>query len=91
MRKIIYKIFVVSGILASAFGSFAQPANAVVNPVSLDTKITQKEQGDNGKLYFTDAIKGVGDMQLYAAHYSHVSHSSHSSHSSHYSHVSSRY
>ncbi len=89
MRKLIYKLFFVAGMCASAFG-VSNPANAAISPIPANTTPILKAPHSSEKLYFTDAIQSSDDSQLVAAHYSHRSHSSHSSHSSHYSHVSSR-
>ena len=90
MRKFISKLFFLAGICASAFG-LINPASATTNPISANTMPTLKATDSSEKLYFTDAIRGSDDLQLYAAHYSHRSHGSHGSHESHYSHRSSRY
>ena len=89
MRKIIYKLFFMPGICASAFG-LTNSAQATTPTEPTNTQPFIKATDKSGKLYFTDVISSNADSNLYAAHYSHRSHSSHSSHSSHYSHVSSR-
>jgi hypothetical protein len=88
MRKLIYKLFFVVGICASALG-FNPSANAAVSPTSIDTTPSLKATESGEKLYFTDAVTGGGNAQLYTVqHYSHSSHQSHQSHQSHYSHRS---
>ena len=82
MRKLIYSLFLMAGICASAF-----TASANVSPTPVDTPSALKSTNSSEKLYFSDVIKGH-NYQLYAEHYSHSSHSSHWSHSSHSSHYS---
>jgi len=91
MRKIIYKLFFVAGLMASAFGAADDAAaNAGFDRFPVTTTFTIMD--DDNKLYFADAIGRNGQSELFVTqHYSHRSHSSHSSHRSHYSHVSSRY
>lgn len=82
MRKLIYSLFLMAGICASAF-----TASAKMSPTPADTVSVQKGTDASEKLYFSDVIKGH-NYQLYAEHYSHSSHSSHWSHASHRSHYS---
>ena len=84
MRKLIFLLFMVAGLVAQGLGSGPSdsPAQASLVPGS------QGSPADGGMLYFSDAQAQSFDDGLIATHYSHSSHASHYSHRSHYSHQS---
>lgn len=88
MKKMIYNLFLIAGIIGSALGftKVEAAATPLVEPDSVENIIK------NDNLYFSDILeRQTGQSNLLAYHYSHGSHGSHGSHRSHTSHYSSRY
>lgn len=82
MKKIIYNVFFIAGLVTSAFSFSKQVANATDLAVSNESK----SPSESDQIYFSDILEQQTQQSgLVAAHYSHRSHSSHYSHRSHYS------
>ena len=89
MKKLIYRLFLAAGIIASSLGFTPNSANATIaNPSDVPSmNIVEQKTTTTDNLNFSDVIdqqQASGGMLL-SGHYSHSSHSSHSSHHSHYS------
>lgn len=85
MRTLIYRLFLLTGIVLSLVGLSSEKSEAAMS--GSDVSIHElKEQ----PLVFSDIIN-ANQNHMTAYHYSHSSHSSHASHSSHRSHYSSRW
>lgn len=85
MRTLIYRLFLLTGIVLSLVGVSGEKADAAVGGSDVSVR-EMKEQ----PLVFSDVIN-AGQNHMTAYHYSHSSHSSHASHYSHRSHYSSRW
>ena len=89
MKKLIYRLFLAAGIIASSLGFSAGSAEATkVNPSEISSVniVDQKPVTATDNLNFSDVMdQQLGGGTLVSGHYSHSSHSSHSSHHSHYS------
>ena len=89
MKKLIYRLFLAAGIIASSLGFSAGSADATnVNPSDISSVniVEQKPATPTGGLNFSDVIdQQLGGGTLVSGHYSHSSHRSHASHHSHYS------
>ncbi len=85
MRTLIYRLFLLTGIVLSLAGVSGEKADAAVGGNDVSVR-EMKEQ----PLVFSDVIN-AGQNHMTAYHYSHSSHSSHASHYSHRSHYSSRW
>lgn len=86
MRKLIYIMFLLAGIISLNAGIGKQETQAM--PTSTSNSITHTYSSDT--LVFFDVLNNHGD-NLVAGHSSHRSHASHGSHGSHSSHYSSRF
>ena len=85
MRMLIYRLFLLTGIVLSLVGVSSEKTEAAVGGSDVSVR-EMKEQ----PLVFSDIIN-AGQSHMIAYHYSHSSHSSHASHYSHRSHYSSRW
>ena len=91
MKKLIYKFFLLSGVVASFLGVTEQAIATV--PQDTSSQVSIKTTSSDGKLYFSDAMTNSEGTYVagHSSHRSHVSHGSHGSHKSHTSHSSSSY
>ena len=83
MKNLIYKSFLLAGVIASVLGFNSTTANSQTG-ISSDDSSTSIDAQKNSPIMFEQLMKkSSGDIILW--------HTSHSSHSSHSSHVSSRF
>lgn len=83
MRKLVYGLFMLSGMLMTAFGLGSKEVQASI-PATGIVPNDSVAHSTNAAIDFAGMMK-VNKNIIVASHYSHSSHSSHVSHSSHYS------
>lgn len=89
MRKLVYGIFMLAGLVSSLFATPSVSDASISSETTKIGNLTSEKAKD--LFYFSDIVEKQGDSGFLVAHYSHTSHGSHGSHGSHTSHYSSRY
>ena len=88
MNKFFYSLFMVVGMVISAFGFSVNDAQSIPVPTGVNTATINASDASSIAIDFEGMMNSSTSL---AWHYSHGSHVSHGSHGSHVSHYSSRY